>query len=295
MRGRWFLILAVGTVGLLFVMRTSRTPSPLLPIEEDVPIAAGLGQSHDPSRCGSLVCQVNWVGEVPAVKPLSLFQAKVRPGGLIELPNPNAPRVGKNGGLADVIVFLRGIDLKQSRPWDLPAVQVEATERDFVVLQGDRRGRMGVVRRGGEVEFVSRDASMQSARARGAAFFQQMLFDKDQPVERTFAHSGIVELSSGSGHFWMRGYLAVSDHPYVGITDDKGQVSFGAVPAGKYELVCWKANWRIARIDRDPEWLFQASLDYAPPIEKRQTIEIAPGNATRSSFQFETHDAAAKN
>lgn len=286
MRGRWLILLAIVTIGVLWLMRTPSHPKPLFPIQEPDPLSNILGQNHDPARCGTLICKVEWSGEVPTVKPISLFQAKVRPGGKIELPNPNAPRVGKNGGLADTLVMLRGIELAKSRPWDLASVKVELAEADLLIHQGDRRGRLGIVRRGSQAEFAARDAPMQSARARGAAFFTQMLFTIDQPVSRTFANAGIVELSSGSGHYWMRGYLAVSDHPYLGVSNENGEVRFESVPEGAYELVSWKANWNIARIERDPEWLYQASLDYAPRVEKKQSIQIQAGKEARSRFSL---------
>jgi len=290
MRGRWFILLAIVTIGLLWLMRTPSHPKPIHPIHEPDPVSNILGQNHDPARCGTLVCMVEWSGEVPKVKPISLFQAKVRPGGKIELPNPNAPRVGKTGGLADTLMMLRGIDLTKSRPWDLASVKVELAEADLFVYQGERRGRIGIVRRGSEAQFAARDAPMQSARARGAAFFTQMLFTIDQPVSRTFATFGMAELSSGSGHFWMRGYLAVSDHPYAGVSNESGEVRFDRVPEGTYELVCWKANWNIARIERDPEWLYQASLDYTPPVEKKQPIQIQAGKESRATCKLRSSD-----
>ena len=290
MRGRWFILLAIVTIGLLWLMRTPSQPKPLHPLQEPDPLSIALGQSHDPARCGSLVCQVEWPGDVPTAKPISLFQAKVRPGGKMELPNPNAPRVAKNGGLADTLVMLRGIDVAKSRPWELASVKIELTEADYLIHQGEHRGRIGIVRRGSEAEFMARDSTMQSARARGAAFFTQMLFVKDQPVSRTLASAGMVELSSGSGHFWQRGYLAVSDHPYIGVSSESGEVHFDRVPEGTYELVCWKANWHVARIERDPEWLFQASLDYALPVEKKQSIRIQAGKEVRSTFSLRSSD-----
>ncbi len=293
MRGKWFFFLAVVTIGLLWLMRTPSHPQPLHEIQSPIPQNSVLGQSHDPARCGTLICQVAWSGEVPAVKSLSMYQAKLRPGGKVEVPNPNAPKVAKNGGLTDAIVLLRGVDLKQSRPWDLHSVRVELTEQDFLIQQGDRRSRIGIVRRGNEAEFVARDDSTQSARARGASFFTQMLFVKDQPVSRMFSNAGTVELTSGSGYFWMRGYLAVSDHPYVGVSNEGGEVRFDQVPEGTYELISWKANWHIARIERDPEWQMQASLDYAQPLEKKQSIRVQAGQETRSVFTLQTSDFAS--
>ncbi len=60
----------------------------------------------------------------------------------MELPNPNAPAIGSNGGLADAVVYLRGINLKNSRPWELPPVRVEVDGTDMIVHSGSHAGRI---------------------------------------------------------------------------------------------------------------------------------------------------------
>ena len=72
-----------------------------------------------------------------------------------------------------------------------------------------------------------------------------MLPDPDRPLTRQLTESGIVELSSGSGYYWLRGYLLVSDHPYATVCGPNGAFRFGQVPDGEYELACWVPNWQI--------------------------------------------------
>ncbi len=40
-------------------------------------------------------------------------------------------------------------------------------------------------------------------------------------------------------HPWMAGWVVVSDHPYVGVTDEKGNFKIENVPPGKYTLELW--------------------------------------------------------
>ena len=40
-------------------------------------------------------------------------------------------------------------------------------------------------------------------------------------------------------HEWMRGYIFVTDHPYVAITDEGGKYAISDVPPGKYRLEAW--------------------------------------------------------
>jgi hypothetical protein len=280
-------IFAAVTIAILWVMRTPSPPAPLEPAREPAPVMADLGSDFNTGLSGPLTCQVIWDGPPPIVPPLSMFQAKTRPGGKMELPNPNAPRIGKRNGLADAFVYLRGVDLKKSRHWDLPPVSVEVNATEMTIHSGETASRFGVVRRsdlrpdvvrpGENVQLVSREPSVHGIRGRGADFFTQMLFVPNSPVNRRFSDEGIVELSSGSWYFWMRGYLMVSDHPYVGVSDTNGTVRFDKVPEGEYEVICWKANWHIAEIERDPEWIFQTGIVFHAAVEKRTKARVVPG------------------
>jgi len=284
---RWRLIVwAVLIAGLVWLMRTSPYPKPLYSIKEPVPAAADLASAHDPSRCGSVHGRVVWVGERPNVPAIEVPPTPVLPPGVREVPNPNAPRISASGGVADAVVSLHGIDLSRSKPWTLPPVTVELKDFRFLVRQGTTARAIGIVRRDAAVEFVAREPAMHSARGRGAAFFTQMLAAPDQPVSRSLPDAGMVELSSGSGYFWMRDYLAVSDHPYVAVTDADGRFRFDAVPEGEYELVCWKPSWQIARQERDPELIVPVRMEFAPPVEQRQRIRVGTNVDISGDFQL---------
>jgi hypothetical protein len=289
MRG-WRLVLAgVGAVAMLWLMRTPAPPRPLYPIEEPRPPATDFGTAFDAAKCGSVSGRVLWGGPEPTVESIVVFRAFAPPANQETVPNPNAPRINA-GGLADAVVWLRPVDLKQSKKCDLPPVVVEIGPTDFVVRQGDRSSKVGIVRCGEAVDFVSREAKLHSARGRGAAFFTQMLPDPDKPVRRTLSESGVVELSSGSAYYWMRAYLVVSDHPYVAVTEKDGSFALIQVPDGEYELVCWKANWHVERLEYDPEAFGPARLVFRPAVEKRTVVRVAAGRSTDASFTCSAPD-----
>ena len=176
------------------------------------------------------------------------------------MPNPNAPRV-HNGRLAEAVVYLAGVDPRRSAPWKPAPVSVEVKRGAPLVKAGDRTGRVGVVRRGDAVDLISREAvdpvtagpALHSIRGRGAAFFTQMLPAPNRPVSRMLTDAGVVELSSGSGYYWLCAYLFVSDHPYAAVTGPDGAFDFADVPDGEYEAVCWVPNWHVDRFENDPE------------------------------------------
>jgi uncharacterized protein (DUF2141 family) len=57
------------------------------------------------------------------------------------------------------------------------------------------------------------------------------------PVQ--FAKPEIVKVTCDA-HSWMLGWLVVSDHPYVAITNDKGEFTLSDVPAGNYKIEVWQ-------------------------------------------------------
>lgn len=43
-------------------------------------------------------------------------------------------------------------------------------------------------------------------------------------------------------HPWMKGYLVVKDHPYVGVSDKNGKLAIKNLPAGKWTFQIWQES-----------------------------------------------------
>jgi hypothetical protein len=250
--------------------------------------AAVAGSAFDPATAGTIQGQVTWSGDLPTVPrlvtwaPLKLLDP---PGGRHTFDNPHAPRIDpQTRGVAGAVVFLRGIDRRRGRPWDQPAVRVEQRGYQLHLRQGDVAARTGFVRRGDVVRMVSCDAEFYALHAGGAAFFSLMFPDPDQPLTRRLTDKGVVELTSAAGHFWMRAYLFVDEHPYYTRTDEQGRFHLPQVPPGRYEVVCWLPSWREAEHQRDPETSLITRLIFQPPVERQQTIVLEPRQTGTVSF-----------
>jgi hypothetical protein len=289
MRGWRLAIAGVAAAILLWLMRTPATPR----LEHAAPrthsLPTPLGSAFDAAQVGSLVGRVTWTGPKPLIDPIVVPVGAGVPTDPASVPNPNAID-GTGGGLADAIVWLREVDLSRSKPWDHAKVAVESVHPMLVVRQGQRVGRIGLVQRGSDIELVARNPRIHSVRGRGAAFFTQMLPDPHRPVSRRLSDSGIVELTSGSGLFWLRAYLLVSEHPYVAVTGPDGRFRFDQVPEGDYELVCWRASWHVDRLERDPELVVPVRLHYHSAVERSRPIRIAPGTTTEIAFALSAGD-----
>lgn len=234
----------------------------------------------EPSTVAEVRGQLTWKGELPRVLP---YQAPVSPlseqptGRWRSWPNANAPCIDEpTRGVAGAVISLRGIDPRQARPWDHPSVSVEIRDYQIHVCQGERDGKIGFVRRGQTVEMVSRQPVFHSLQARGDDFFARTLPDPDQPCHPRLKRAGVVELQSGAGHFWMRGYLFVSDHPYLTLTDAQGRFALPAVPPGKYDLVCWLPSWREADYELDADTVLLTRVSYEPPVQRVQPVQLTP-------------------
>jgi hypothetical protein len=62
--------------------------------------------------------------------------------------------------------------------------------------------------------------------------FKKLLTEK-------FEKSEIVKVTCDA-HSWMLGWLIVSDHPYVAVTNDKGEFTLKNVPPGNYKIEVWQ-------------------------------------------------------
>jgi hypothetical protein len=237
-----------------------------------------LAAQFDPSATGSIQGRVTWEGAIRDVPP---FRSRPHPlAGLglrerVVRENPNAPQIDPaSQGVANAVVYLRGVDPQRSRPWDLPPVRVEMRDRRLVIVQGDRESGVGFVRRGTAVAMLSKDSFFHALRAGGASFFTLMFPDADQPLERVLNDNGLVEWSSGAGYYWMRAYTFVDEHPYYARTDTTGRYVLPQVPAGSYEVVCWLPNWNEARQELDPDMAITWRLIFRPPVEQIRSVRI---------------------
>jgi hypothetical protein len=194
------------------------------------------------------------------------------------------------GGVGEVVVFLRGVDPRVSRPWDLAPVVVVQDDYRLVIRQGARTARHGFVRCGDAVSLVSRQPVFHSLHADGAAFFTLAFPEPDRSLTRVFPRSGLVELSSAAGYYWMRAHLFVADHPYYCATDESGAFELTGVPPGSYDLICWSPNWHLERRDRDPESGLVMRARFRPAVGVTRRVRVDAAGRHQIDFRLRAED-----
>jgi hypothetical protein len=238
------------------------------------------GAAFDPASAGTVTGRVVWPGPLPTVPTFPLLAPA--PDGF-EHPsadNPNRPQIDPTTrAVAGVVVSLRGVNPTAARAWDHDPVRVEIGDGRITVVQGGRRGRVGFVRAGDAFAAASTAARHQVLRGRGAAHFGLTLPEPQQPVTRTLAAPGRVELSCGTGSYWARADLFVADHPYLTVTDAAGRFSIDRVPAGRYEVVAWLPGWGVRRQDRDPDSPVYTRMAYTDPAERAVPTTVPAAGA----------------
>lgn len=266
----------------------SETPAPPRSTAEEP--ASVLAQAFDVATTGTIRGQVAWDGTVPVAESTVVREIAFHPGlhnNPVRYETPHVPRVHpKTQGVADAVVYLRGVDLRRSRPWDHPPVRVAYRDRRLLIEQGGDATSVGFVRRGDPVSAVNHGPDYHALRGRGASFFTLPLIERDQSSVTRLKQNGVVELTDAAGYYWLHAHLFVDEHPYYARTDAEGKFVLEHVPAGTYEIVSWMPSWHVERRERDPETAVAVRTIWAAPCERKQTIQVDAGQTHAASIRW---------
>ena len=149
----------------------------------------------------------------------------------------NARQVRLNGtSLANALVWVEGVSTGKALP---------ETRRTTVTIEKCALDpRVTAVVSGSTINIFSRDRASHHVRfyreGEGTPVADVMTVDAGQvvPSERIAAAPGIVEARCEQ-HPWVRAYVAVFDHPYFAVTDEKGSFAIDQLPAGTYTVKVW--------------------------------------------------------
>jgi plastocyanin len=143
-------------------------------------------------------------------------------------------------GLRHVVVYLTRADASKFSGGSMAGTN--ASSQTLVVDQVDYAftPRVLAVREGQAVTFKNSDPANHNIRA--SASNNRNGFNVFTGVDGKYEHRFAVEPQYRPVRFgcdihpWMRGWLFVFDHPYFGLTDEKGRFTIAAAPAGEYQL-----------------------------------------------------------
>ena len=181
--------------------------------------------------------------------------------------------VTREGRLRGVVVWLS--DIREGRA--LPAARRHEVMSEKCRLEP----RVQAVAAGGTLNFRNSDPVPQRTVVRryrdgqALALIEQTGSGQVVPDDRVLSRPGILELTSELRP-WMRGWVAVFDHPYFAVTDASGAFALEGIPPGSYTLTAWherlgRAEQRVDVVAGEPT---EVELTFGEPVEE---LDEAPG------------------
>src|SRR5262249_23131365 len=99
-------------------------------------------------------------------------------------------------------------------------------------------------------------------------------------IRRPLVNAGFYKINCDL-HPWERSWLYVSDHPYVAITNEKGEFQIKDVPPGTYDLRVWHEGWNVKGKDKQGRLEFQ-------PMEEITRVRVKAEETTDVLFEHLT-------
>ena len=176
---------------------------------------------------GAISGTIKFGGTPPAAKTIKTSKDTQQCGA--EIPDENL-MVGGDKGIKNVVVRLT--EAKKGKKWEAKAV-IDQKKCHF-------QPHVTVAQAGADVEILNSDGILHNIHTYSTA---NPSFNKAQPkfkpkMTEKFAKPEIIKINCDA-HPWMQGWLVVSDHPYVAVTDEKGAFKLADVPAGTYKVEIW--------------------------------------------------------
>ena len=176
---------------------------------------------------GTISGDIKFAGTPPAAKTIKATKDQQACG--TEVPDESLV-VGPEKGIKNVVV--RITDIKKGKKWDAKAV-LDQKKCHFLP-------HVAIVPAGADLEILNSDGILHNFHTYSTL---NPSINKAQPKFRPrmvekFAKPEIIKLTCDD-HPWMKGWLVVSDHPYVAVTDDRGTFELTGVPAGTYRVEIW--------------------------------------------------------
>jgi uncharacterized membrane protein/plastocyanin len=141
----------------------------------------------------------------------------------------------KNGRLQNVLVRVtKGIEGKVFT--DVPAEEVELDQYGCIY-----NPRVVGARVGQKVTFINSDPIFHNVRSVTSENqkFNMAMPRQNQRETKVFARPELFLQAKCSVHPWMGAYVAIFDHPFFSVTNEKGEFSLKNLPPGNYTLEAW--------------------------------------------------------
>jgi len=187
---------------------------------------------------GSITGTVRVTGDVPTLPPQPVYKQSATCGQTV----PDERLItGKNGLLANAVVFLDGVDSGKPIRRDEP-VELNNLKCAFVPHVVD-----GTV--GQTLSMHNGDPFLHDAHAwLGARTLFNVALLKGKTVDQPLRDPGLIHINCNVRHTWMHAYVFVGENPYHAVTTAAGAFAITDIPPGTYTMTTW--HEMLGSIDR---------------------------------------------
>jgi len=170
-----------------------------------------------------------------------------------------APVVSPDGGLANVVVWVKGVKPPAPPPPTKGAAVDQVACRYTPHVQAVTVGTQLQVLNNDAV-FHNVHGTVQTGSSPLTVFNVAMPF-KGGKSPQLLKRPGAIKLRCDAGHAWMSAYVHVFDHPWYAVTDQRGRFTIKDVPPGKYTVELWH----------------EPIADEQAPTVRTATVEVSEG------------------
>lgn len=219
-------------------MISTNVVRPLLAALAAVALSSCPAFSQDSNGWGTLQGRIVYGGDAP--EPVTLdIERDQEVCGKVGLVDESLVVNRENHGIRYVAVWLESKEAVPIHP-DLKAFPPEPPVLDNHDCRFDPR--MLRVRTGQTLLLKNADPIAHNAAVyvRRTTPFSEII-PQGKPLEKSFAKAETLPTRVDcSIHAWMKAWLIISDHPYVGVTDSDGRFSISKIPEGEWKFRFWQ-------------------------------------------------------
>jgi hypothetical protein len=188
----------------------------------------------DLATAGSISGTVQLDGKAPRMKTINMA---AEPACAKQHPAPVTSQdvlVGKDNALENVVVYLKG-DFSHYK-FDAPQGPATITQKGCMYDP-----HVLVLETGQSLQVVNADPVTHNIHPlpKDNREWNESQPPGAPPIIQSFPHEEIAIPVKCNIHPWMKGYIAVFDHPYFAVTGKDGSFDLKNVPPGTYTLVAW--------------------------------------------------------
>ncbi|HAV62946.1 MAG TPA: hypothetical protein DCY13_11345 [Verrucomicrobiales bacterium] len=201
-----------------------------------------LGMSVQLASAGDITGTIKLTGSAPAEREISTMDPLCRKLHPDKLPTTRFYMTGAEKGLADVVVYLKGITGKSGGAAAEPVVLDQKNCEYLPYVTAAQTGQTITVKNSDPL--MHNVHPVPKNRSAGNKEDNKVQMPKAAPLNFTFPAEELFLTFKCDVHPWMFSYVSVFDHPYFAVTDETGKFKISGVPAGKYTVavVHRKAN-----------------------------------------------------